>query len=296
MEDKIPSIHLPKTTRIERTDFRLSRPDEHYRRDIAECLDEITAGESYEVCLTTHLIGGPLSDPLSAYRRLRVKNDVPFGAFLNLGSLSIASISPERFLKVSSTGEIFAHPIKGTAARFDSDPVEDEKSRHALLASEKDRSENLMIVDLLRNDLGRVCAIGSVHVPRLMAIESYAVHQMVSTISGRLDAGKNGVDVVEACFPGGSMTGAPKKRTMEILDRIEGEYRGVYSGALGYFSLGGSIDLSIVIRTAVLTESETRIGVGGAIVALSNPEQELNEVYLKGQTLTSILSSDDFEA
>ena len=284
--DDVPPLG-PKET----NHFRLSRDRSRYLADIDRCLRFIRDGESYEVCLTTHLVGQSSIDPLTVYRHLRRSNEVPFAAYLRFGDLHLASISPERFIKISETGAVEAKPIKGTAARGDT-PTSDEAAKRELASSEKDRAENLMIVDLLRNDLGRECEIGSVHVPSLMSVESYAVHQLVSTVRGQLAHSSSPLRLLQSAFPGGSMTGAPKRRTMEIIDQLEGEARGPYSGALGYFSLDGAMDLSIVIRTAVMTPKETRIGVGGAIVAMSSPQSELNEILLKGGTVMAAFKGD----
>jgi len=288
--------------------------------------------------------------PFELYKRLRQKNPAPFSAFMNFyddnglrdgttGLVSICCSSPERFLSVKKASSskingdrhsspltsrrqfvVESKPIKGTAARYigDSRATEspevvkqiDSQIAEDLKESVKDRAENLMIVDLLRNDLGRVCQVGSVHVPKLMHIESYAtVHQMVSTIRGTLDGDTtHAIDVIEACFPGGSMTGAPKQRTMEILDEIEqGVSRGPYSGCLGYISLNGCMDMNIIIRSAVLTPSSSSsssseedddnvdrwkasIGCGGAITALSDSEDEYDEMLLKSQIVRSTIS------
>ncbi|KAE8670686.1 Aminodeoxychorismate synthase [Hibiscus syriacus] len=226
--------------------FHSEKSREQYISDVKKCLKYIKDGESYELCLTSQFrksVGEV--DPLRLYLHLREKNPAPYASWLNFSKerLCICSSSPE---------------------------------------SEKDQAENLMIVDLLRNDLGLVCEPGTVCVPRLMKVESYAtVHTMVSTIRGKKQSNVSTVDCVKAAFPGGSMTGAPKLRSMELLDSIESSSRGIYSGSIGFFSYNQTFDLNIVIRTVVIHEDEASIGAGGAIVALSDPEEEYEELVLK---------------
>jgi para-aminobenzoate synthetase len=263
--------------------FRCGRGREQYLADIVRCQAELAAGESYEICLTDQISTTAQPEPFALYRLLRARNPAPFAAYLKLGEIAVLSSSPERFLSVDRDRHVEARPIKGTASRS-ADPARDAALRNELVEDEKTYAEHLMIVDLLRNDLGRVCEVDSVRVPELMVVEPYTtVHQLVSTITGRLEAERTPVDCVRACFPGGSMTGAPKLRTMDIIDDIERVARGVYSGALGYFGLDGTVDLSIVIRTIVLRPGATTIGAGGAIVMQSDPQEEFDEILLKAR-------------
>jgi len=256
-----------------------------YLANIGACLHEIVEGETYEVCLTTELRSDGAIDPLAAYRSLRARNPAPHAALLRLGDVSVLSSSPERYLRVDRERIVESKPIKGTAPRA-AHPLEDAYRAAALRDDDKSRAENLMIVDLVRNDLGRVCTLGSVEVPTLMAVESYAtVHQLVTTVRGRLRDDASAIDCIRAAFPGGSMTGAPKLRTLEIIDRLEGGPRGVYSGALGFLSVNGTADLSIVIRTLVASPDGLRIGSGGAIVAASDPDAEYDEMLLKARAV-----------
>jgi para-aminobenzoate synthetase len=265
--------------------FELHDPPETYLANIAACKREIFEGETYEVCLTTELRSEGSLDPVPAYRALRARNPAPFAALLRLGEQSVLSSSPERFLRVDRNRVVESRPMKGTAARV-AEPFEDACRAAELRRDKKTRAENLMIADLVRNDLGRVSALGTVEVPGLMIVEPYAtVHQMVTVVRGRLREGADATDCVRAAFPAGSMTGAPKLRTLEIIDRIEGRPRGVYSGALGFFAVNGTADLSVVIRTLVGSTDGLTIGAGGAIVAGSDPQAELEEMLLKARPL-----------
>ncbi|HYQ79063.1 MAG TPA: aminodeoxychorismate synthase component I [Solirubrobacterales bacterium] len=263
--------------------FHSGRGRSRYLADIVKSQAELLAGESYEVCLTDQFSTDASPEPFELYRQLRRANPSPFSAFLHFGENAIVSSSPERFISVDRQRQVMARPIKGTISRVE-DPAEDAARVKELGEDEKTYAEHLMIVDLLRNDLGVVCDVDSVQVPDLMVIEPYAtVHQMVSTIVGRLEDGRSAVDCVRATFPGGSMTGAPKERTMEIIDDLEAEARGVYSGSIGYFGADGSTDLNIVIRTIVMRPGRTTIGAGGAIVMQSDPEEEFDEILLKAR-------------
>ncbi|TDC54088.1 aminodeoxychorismate synthase component I [Actinomadura sp. KC345] len=265
----------------------------HGRRAYLDMIEasqrEIIAGQTYEVCLTNMLTASVRADPWDAYRLLRRREPVPFGALLRFGGLAVMSASPERFLRVSADGRVESKPIKGTRPRSP-DPAEDRRLRAELALSVKDRAENLMIVDLVRHDLGGVAETGSVGVDPIFDVESYAtVHQLVSTVRATLRADVSAVRCVRAAFPGGSMTGAPKIRTMQIIDRLEEGPRGVYSGALGYFSLSGAADFSIVIRTAVASAGRVEFGIGGAITALSDPAAEFQETADKAAPLLGLL-------
>ncbi len=267
------------------------QPHQAYLDSIDACHAALRAGESYEICLTTQSEVALSIDPLMLYRHLRRVNPAPYAAFLRFDDMAVLSSSPERFLRIDRERRVEAKPIKGTARRGTT-AEQDEVVKRALGRDEKIRAENMMIVDLLRNDLGMVCETGSVHVPKLMDVETYAtVHQVVSTVRGVLRLDVDTLDCFRAAFPGGSMTGAPKRRTMEIIDQLEGTSRGVYSGALGWFGIGGSADLSVVIRTMVWTPDLVTFGAGGAITIQSDPEAEWEEMLLKAHPLLRALAA-----
>ena len=257
---------------------------------ISQALEYVRSGDSYEVCLTNQWQCEFNADPLEVYNLLRVKNAAPHSAFMRFSGVSVLCNSPERFVSISNDRIVESKPIKGTIRRSDI-PEKDRQLKDLLSTSEKDQAENLMIVDLIRNDLNKVCINGSVKVPSFCAIESFStVHQMVSTIVGELREECTVVDCIRALFPGGSMTGAPKVRTMKILDGLESVPRGIYSGALGYFSFNGTCDLNIVIRTVIINDGRAYIGAGGAITALSDPQQEYEETLLKSDVLRKTLN------
>ena len=279
---EVPSI-VPTGAQSGPLCFELRQGRQAYLSNIQRCLDEIRAGETYEVCLTNEISARVDVDPLDLYRTLRLRNPAPYSAFFRLGDISIACSSPERFLTVGQDLVAETKPIKGTAPRSE-DADQDARIAEDLRLDEKSRSENLMIVDLMRNDFGRICKTGSISVPSLMHIESYkTVHQLVSVIRGELASSEDVIPCIAACFPGGSMTGAPKIRTLQLIDQMEQAPRGIYSGAIGYLSLSGTVDLNIVIRTIVSRAGVHSIGCGGAIVALSDPEEEFEEILLKSR-------------
>ncbi|MCG8592519.1 MAG: aminodeoxychorismate synthase component I [Proteobacteria bacterium] len=267
------------------TDTRAFFDEPRYAKSVTHVLGEIAAGNVYQANLTHRLEWDYRGDPLAYYAALRRVSPAPFAAYLELPEAAIASSSPERFLRVERSGRVESRPIKGTRPRGASER-DDTRLRRELTVSEKDRAENVMIVDLVRNDLGRVCETASIDVPDLFRIEAYAtVFQLVSTVSGRLAPGRDAIDLVRAAFPPGSMTGAPKRAAMALLDRLEPVRRGVYSGALGYLDVGGGADLSVVIRTAVLTPGRLHAHVGGGIVADSDPSAEYRETLDKARAL-----------
>ncbi|WP_319796748.1 aminodeoxychorismate synthase component I [Nitrobacter sp.] len=279
-----PSLKSPPMVGEKPLEFLMRDGKASYLSKVARCLDLIAQGETYQVCLTNELSCAARVEPLQVYRTMRRVNPAPFAAFLKWPNGAVLSASPERFLAVDADGNIEAKPIKGTVRR-DADPLEDNRLIETLRHSRKNRAENGMIVDLLRHDLSRCCESGTVSATSLFDVETYqTVHQLVSTIRGVLKPEHTLIDVLRSgAFPGGSMTGAPKFRTLEHIDQLEQRARGIYSGALGWLGDDGAADLSIVIRSIVSADGRFSIGVGGGIVADSTPEGEYEEMLLKAE-------------
>jgi para-aminobenzoate synthetase component 1 len=262
-----------------------------YLNAIARAKEYIDAGDIYEICLSQRLSQEVNEHPFQLYRRMREGSPVPYGAYLETPDFAIISGSPELFLKLRGR-RVETRPMKGTRPRGDTSES-DRRLMSELRSSKKERAENLMIVDLLRNDIGRVCRTGSVEVPELFRIHTYStVHQMVSTVTGELRPGVSAVDLLRAAFPGGSITGCPKIRAMEIIEELEPTRRGVYCGAIGGLAFNGNMDASIVIRTIVFKERHAYIQVGGAIVADSVPEAEYQETLDKAKAALAALRAD----
>ena len=262
--------------------FQSTFTREAYEQAVARTREYILAGDIFQAnisqCFSAPIPAG--FDPLSFYAKLRAVNPATFAAFLDYGDVQIASSSPERLFSLKD-GVVEARPIKGTRRR-DPDKVKDAALVAELVSSRKDRAENVMIVDLLRNDLSRVCEPGTVQVPVLCGLESYAsVHHLTSVVEGKLRRGLDASDLLAAVFPGGSITGAPKVRAMEIIAEIEGQRRGIYCGSIGYFGFNGLVDLNIAIRTAMFEGDVARFSGGGGITARSEPAAEYEETLVK---------------
>lgn len=278
-------------------DFRLLAPmtgdlrPEHYRAAFDQVQRYIQAGDCYQINLTQRFRAPCQGDPWRAYLALRAACPTPFSGYQQLDEgTALLSFSPERFIRVSQ-GEVETRPIKGTRPRA-ADPVEDARNAAELLASPKDRSENLMIVDLLRNDIGRTCQTGSVKVPELFSLESYPnVHHLVSSVVGRLAAGKDALDLIAGSFPGGSITGAPKIRAMQIIDELEPARRALYCGSLLYVDVRGEMDSSIAIRSLLVKDGQVSCWGGGAVVADSHWQAEYEESIAKVRVLMETLQA-----
>lgn len=264
----------------------------YYARAFDRIEHYIREGDCYQVNFAQRFSARAEGDPWLAYRRLRVMNPAPFAAYVATPYGTILSASPERFLRVRD-GRVETKPIKGTRPRS-SDPARDRALAEELLRSPKDRAENLMIVDLLRNDLGKNCAIGSVKVPKLFALESFAtVHHLVSTIAGELAPDRHALDLLRGCFPGGSITGAPKLRAMEIIEELEPHRRGVYCGSIGYIGFDGAMDTNVAIRTLLHAGKAVHFYAGGGIVADSRMEEEYQETFDKAAALLRLLEQGE---
>jgi para-aminobenzoate synthetase component 1 len=266
-----------------------------YAALIERCRDAIREGDAYQLCLTTRFEVGASVDPLAVYARLRAATPAHHGGFIRSGAVALLSASPERFLHVEPAGDgsgiVRTRPIKGTRPRG-ADPETDAALAAERRASEKERAENVMIVDLMRNDLSRVCLPGSVGVDALLEVESYpAVHQLVSTVSGRLEPGTTFGGLLDATFPAGSMTGAPKLSAMTILHGLEGAPRGVFSGCFGWVGDDGALDLAMVIRSIVVRPGSAYVGAGGGITWRSDAAAEVAEVGIKARGPLAALSA-----
>ena len=289
-----PPVHAPSYP-VEggwwdpRLEIRSSFTHADYLAAVQRVRDYIYAGDIFQANFSQRFEAPLHESPWTLYTRLRARNAAPFAAYMDLPDATILSASPERFLRIDRAGRVETRPIKGTRPRG-LGPEHDAALGHALTESEKDRAENLMIVDLMRNDLSRVCLPGTVRVPELFTLERYAtVHHLVSTVVGQLAPGGDALDVVRAAFPGGSITGAPKLRSMEIIAELEPSQRGVYCGSIGYWSLTGDLDASIAIRTVVARNGRVYFSAGGGIVADSVPEQEYRETLDKARGIIDAL-------
>ncbi len=282
-----PIPDIPIQTNLIESNFSA----EQYQCAVQKVIDYILAGDIFEANISQRF-KTTLSDDFSSfdlYRKLRSINPAPFAAYLKFNDMVIASASPERFLKLQQA-QVETRPIKGTRPRGKT-PVEDQSLADDLLNSVKDHAENVMIVDLLRNDLSKVCENHSVKVPQLCGLESYAsVHHLVSVVRGRLKKQHTALDLFKACFPGGSITGAPKIRAMEIIAEIEPTSRGPYCGSIGYIGFDGTMDTSIVIRSFVIKNNIVTFQAGGAIVADSDPYSEYEETLTKARALRRVLT------
>jgi para-aminobenzoate synthetase component 1 len=285
---RAPSFPLPPEV-AGSLDLRSSFSREAYLEAVERVREYIFAGDIFQANLSQRL-EAPLDEPAwELYKRLRAINPAPFAAYIETPGATIMSASPERFLRVSTDRTVETRPIKGTSPRGIG-PEHDAALGQALIESEKDRAENLMIVDLLRNDLSRVCVPGTVRVPELFLLENYpTVHHLVSTVVGLLPPKADAIDLLQASFPGGSITGAPKVRAMEIIAELEPSRRGVYCGSIGYLSATGALDTSIVIRTYLALERRVYFSVGGGIVADSDPTAEYEETLTKARALIAAL-------
>lgn len=262
------------------------QPDPRYVADVARILEYIAAGDIYQANYTQRFTAALPCPPAEFYRRLIEVHSMPFSALLEWDDLAVVSNSPERFLKLSGR-RLLAEPIKGTIRRSP-DPQEDQGLRERLASSAKDRAENVMIVDLLRNDLGRVCEWGSVAVPRLFEVQTFpTLHHLVSRVTGTLRTDLDGVDALRAAFPCGSITGAPKIRAMQIIDGLEPVRRGIAMGSIGYFGFNGDMEWNVAIRTATCIANTVYFHAGGGIVADSDPDLEYAEMQLKARALLS---------
>lgn len=267
-----------------RSNFTLAR----YRQAFEQVQAYLQSGDCYQINLAQRYSAPAQGDGYQAYRHLRKISPAPYSAFLDFSDVQILCASPERFLSVQA-GTVETKPIKGTRPRGQ-DAQSDRRYAHELAVHPKDRAENLMIVDLLRNDLGKCCAPGTVSVPKLFDVESYAyVHHLVSTVRGQLAEGRSALDVLQACFPGGSITGAPKQRAMQIIEQLEPHRRGVYCGVIGYIGFDGNMDSNIVIRTLVYARGEIRCWAGGGIVADSDCDAEYQETLDKASAMLAVL-------
>ncbi len=272
---------------------KLRHEPSQYLQKIEQAQGFIRRGDIYQLCLTNEIVIETTVDPLLTFLRLREQNPAPYACFMRLGETSVVCASPEQFLESYSNGTISSKPIKGTRRRG-ATPEEDAQIALELSTNQKERAENLMIVDLMRNDFGQVCKTGTVEVSTMFVVETYAtVHQLVSTIVGALREDSSSLEAVAGAFPGGSMTGAPKIRAMQIIQELEEGDRGLYSGALGYVGADGVAELGMTIRTLVFKAGEVSIGVGGGITIDSDPEAELDETKLKAKALLRALGADD---